>query len=250
MSGHSKWASIKHKKMATDAKRGKAFTKLIREIMMAAKMGGPNPESNPRLRIAIERAKSINMPNDNIQRAIKKGSGEEGGVTLEAVTYEGYGPGGVAIYVEALTDNKNRCAAEIRSLFSRHNGNMAGAGSVAWIFERKGHITLKKDQIGEDDLMGIVLDAGAEDLQTVDDHYEITAAPENFEKLKKTLEEKGLKLDQAAVTLIPKNTVHLEGKEAEQLLKLLDQLEECDDVQNVYANFDIADDVLEAVSRE
>ncbi|MCM8769484.1 MAG: YebC/PmpR family DNA-binding transcriptional regulator [Candidatus Omnitrophica bacterium] len=250
MSGHSKWASIKHKKMATDAKRGKAFTKLIREIMMAAKVGGANPESNPRLRMAIERAKAINMPNDNIQRAIKKGSGEEGGMALETVTYEGYGPGGVAIYVEGLTDNKNRCAAEVRSIFSRYNGNMAGAGSVSWIFERKGQITLKRDLIEEDELMGLVLDAGAEDLQTGDDYYQITVAAENFENLKKKLEERGLKLEQAMVTLVPKNTVRVEGKEAEQLLKLLDQLEECDDIQNVYANFDIPDEVLEAVSKQ
>ncbi|MCD6407982.1 YebC/PmpR family DNA-binding transcriptional regulator [bacterium] len=249
MSGHSKWHSIKHKKMAEDAKRGKIFTKLIREIMVAAKMGGPNPETNPKLRMAIEKAKSYNMPNDNIQRAIKKGTGEEGGVNYEQFTYEGYGPGGVAIYVEVLTDNKNRSAAEIRSIFSRHNGNLAGAGSVSWIFERKGLITVKKEGVDEDTVLGIILDAGAEDMKTESDRYEIITTPENFEKVKKALEENNIPIENASITFIPKNTVRLEGKEAEQLLKLLDELEECDDVQGVYANFDIPDEILETISK-
>lgn len=249
MSGHSKWASIKHKKMAMDARRGKIFTKLIREIMMATKMGGSNPDVNPRLRIAIERAKSFNMPNENIQRAIKKGSGEEGGVFFEQVSYEGYGPGGVAIYIEVLTDNKNRSAAEIRSIFSRHNGNLAGAGSVTWMFERKGLITVKKDMVDEDTLLGIILDAGAEDLKTESDRYEIITSPENFENVKKSLEEKNIEIDSGSVTLLPKNTVRVEGKDAEQLLKLLDSLEECEDVQAVYSNFDIPDEILETISK-
>ncbi len=249
MSGHSKWASIKHKKMAMDARRGKIFTKLIREIMMATKMGGPNPDVNPRLRMAIERAKSFNMPNENIQRAIKKGSGEEGGVSLEQVSYEGYGPGGVAIYIEVLTDNKNRSAAEIRSIFSRHNGNLAGAGSVTWMFERKGLITVKKDVVDEDTLLGIILDAGAEDLKTESDRYEIITSPENFENVKKSLEEKNIEIETSSLTLLPKNTVRVEGKDAEQLLKLLDSLEECEDVQAVYSNFDIPDEILETISK-
>jgi len=249
MSGHSKWHSIKHKKMAMDARRGKIFTKIIRELMVAAKMGGPNPETNPRLRMAIEKAKSVNMPNENIQRAIKKGAGEEGGVNYEQVTYEGYGPGGVAIFVEVLTDNKNRSASEIRSIFSRHGGNLAGAGSVAWIFERKGLITVKKESIEEDKLMDIVIESGAEDMKIEKDSYEITTSVENFENVKKNLEENNIAIENASITYIPKNTVHLEGKEAEHLLKLLDELEESEDVQNVYANFDISDEILEKVSK-
>ncbi len=250
MSGHSKWHSIKHKKMATDAKRGKMFTKFIREIMMAAKMGGGNPDTNPRLRIAIERAKSFNMPNDNIQRAIKKGSGEEGGVTFEQVTYEGYGPGGVALFVEVLTDNKNRSASEIRSIFSKHNGNLAGAGSVAWLFERKGIINVNKNKIGEDELMEIVLDAGAQDMTLEGDVYEITVMPENFETVKNALIEKKIDIADANISLVPKTTVRVEGKSAEQVLKLLEALEDHDDVQNAYANFDISDDILEKVEAE
>ncbi|MGB9678232.1 MAG: YebC/PmpR family DNA-binding transcriptional regulator [Candidatus Ratteibacteria bacterium] len=249
MSGHSKWHSIKHKKMAMDARKGKIFTKIIRELMVAAKTGGPNPETNPRLRMAIDKAKSVNMPNENIQRAIKKGSGEEGGVNYEQVTYEGYGPGGVAIFVEVLTDNKNRSASEIRSIFSRHGGNLAGAGSVSWIFERKGLLTVKKENVEEDKLMDIVIEAGAEDMKSEKDTYEITTSVENFENVKKVLEENNIPIDNANITYIPKNTVQLEGKEAEHLLKLLDELEESDDVQNVYANFDISDELLEKVSK-
>lgn len=249
MSGHSKWHSIKHKKMATDQKRGKIFTKLIKEIMVATKMGGANPETNSRLRMAIEKAKSYNMPNDNIQRAIKKGSGAEGGVNYEQASYEGYGPGGVAIYVEVLTDNKNRTASEIRSIFSRHNGNLGGQGSVAWIFERKGLITVKKEKSEEDKLFEIVLEAGAEDMKTEKDTYEIITTPENFENVKKALQDNQIEIESASVTLIPKNTVKVEGKEAEQLLKLLDDLEEDEDVQGVYANFDIPDEILETIEK-
>ncbi|MCM8759505.1 MAG: YebC/PmpR family DNA-binding transcriptional regulator [Candidatus Omnitrophica bacterium] len=249
MSGHNKWASIKHKKMAMDARRGKMFTKIIREIMMAAKMGGGNPDSNPQLRMAIERARSINMPNDNIQRAIKKGIGEEGGVALEPVGYEGYGPGGVAILVETLTDNKRRTAAEIRSIFSRHNGNLGESGCVSWMFERKGVLTLKKQQIDEEKLLSLVLDAGADDLKFENDVYEIVCAPDKLESVKKSLEENKILIESAAINLIPKNTVRVEGKEAEQLLKLLDELEEHDDVQSVHSNFDMPDELIEAMSR-
>jgi YebC/PmpR family DNA-binding regulatory protein len=249
MSGHSKWHSIKHKKMAMDARKGKIFTKIIREIMVAAKTGGPNPETNSRLRLAIDKAKSVNMPNENIQRAIKKGTGEEGGVNYEQVTYEGYGPGGVAIFVEVLTDNKNRSASEIRSIFSRHNGNLAGAGSVSWIFERKGLISVKKENVEEDKLMSIILDAGAEDMKVEKDTYDVITSPENFENVKKVIEMNKIPIENASITYIPKNTVSLEGKEAEQLLRLLDELEESEDVQNVYANFDISDEILEKVGR-
>jgi len=250
MSGHSKWHSIKHKKMATDAKRGKIFTKLIREIMMAAKTGGGNPDTNPRLRMVIEKAKSLNMPNDNIQRAIKKGLGEEGGVQLEQVTYEGYAPGGVAVFVEVLTDNKNRSASEIRAIFSRHNGNLGGAGSVAWLFERKGVITVKREGVKEDELLEIILDAGAEDMKAEDDTYEIITSPEKFDNVKKTLSEKNVPMDEATITFVPKNTVRVEGKTAEQVLKLLEALEDHDDVQGAYANFDIPDEIVNAVSSE
>jgi YebC/PmpR family DNA-binding regulatory protein len=249
MSGHSKWHSIKHKKMAMDARKGKIFTKIIREIMVAAKTGGPNPETNSRLRLAIEKAKSMNMPNENIQRAIKKGTGEEGGVNYEQVTYEGYGPGGVAIFVEVLTDNKNRSASEIRSIFSRHNGNLAGAGSVSWIFERKGLISVKKENVEEDKLMSIILDAGAEDMKVEKDTYDVITSPENFENVKKVIEMNKIPIENASITYIPKSTVSLEGKEAEQLLRLLDELEESEDVQNVYANFDISDEILEKIEK-
>ncbi|MCX7705405.1 MAG: YebC/PmpR family DNA-binding transcriptional regulator [bacterium] len=249
MSGHNKWASIKHKKMAMDARRGKMFTKIIREIMMAAKMGGGNPDNNPHLRMAIERARSINMPNDNIQRAIKKGIGEEGGVALESVGYEGYGPGGVAILVETLTDNKRRTAAEIRSIFSRHNGNLGESGCVSWMFERKGVLTVKKQSIDEEKLLSLVLDAGAEDLKLDNENYEIICTPDRLETVKKILDENKIIIESAGVNLIPKNTVRVEGKEAEQLLKLLDELEEHDDVQNVHSNFDMPDELIEAMSR-
>ena len=249
MSGHSKWHSIKHKKMAMDARKGKIFTKIIKEIMVATKMGGPNPETNPRLRLAIEKAKSVNMPNENIQRAIKKGTGEEGGVAYEQVTYEGYGPGGVAIFVEVLTDNKNRSASEIRSIFSKHNGNLAGAGSVGWIFERKGLISIKKENVDEDKLMSIILDAGAEDMKVEKDTYDVITSPENFENVKKVIEMNKIPIENDSITYIPKNTVSLSGKEAEQLLKLLDELEESDDVQNVYSNFDISDEILEKIAK-
>ncbi len=246
MSGHSKWHSIKHKKMATDAKRGKMFTKFIREIMMAAKTGGGNPDTNPRLRMVIDKAKSFNMPNDNIQRAIKKGTGAEGGVLFEQVTYEGYAPGGVAVFVEVLTDNKNRSASEIRSIFSKQNGNLGGAGSVAWIFERKGVISVNREKIKEDELLDIILEAGAEDMTAEDETYEITTLPEKFEAVRKALADKNIEPEDANITFVPKNTVKVEGKTAEQVLKLLEALEDHDDVQGAYANFDMPDDVVSA----
>lgn len=249
MSGHNKWASIKHKKMAMDARRGKMFTKIIREIMMAAKIGGGNPENNPHLRMAIERARGINMPNDNIQRAIKKGTGEEGGVSLENVGYEGYGPGGIAILVETLTDNKRRTAAEIRSIFTRHNGNLGETGCVSWMFERKGVVNVKKENVDEEKLLSMVLDAGADDLRLDSDIFEIICAPDKTESVKKILQQHNITIENASVNLIPKNTVRVKGKDAEQLLKLLDELEEHDDVQNVHSNFDIPDELIEAMSK-
>ncbi|MBI4335912.1 MAG: YebC/PmpR family DNA-binding transcriptional regulator [Candidatus Omnitrophica bacterium] len=246
MSGHSKWATIKHKKGALDAKRGQLFTKLIKEISIAAKNGG-NPDTNPRLRTAIQKAKDSNMPTDNIERAIKKGTGELPGVTYEEVTYEGYGPGGVAIFVEAVTDNKNRASSEIRNIFSKKGGNMAGAGAVSWIFEKKGYFIVSKKTIDEDKLMGIVLEAGAEDLVGEDENYEIKSSPADFERVRKALETNKIKPESAEITMVPKNTIALSGEEAKQVLALVDALEEHEDVQNVYANFDIPDEILKTI---
>ncbi len=243
MSGHSKWATIKHKKAATDAKRGNLFTKLIKEITVAARSGG-NPDINPKLRVAIDHAKNASMPSDNIERAIKKGTGELPGVSYEEMTLEGYGPGGVAIYVELLTDNKNRTSSEIRSLFTKRGGNMAGAGSVAWIFEKKGYITISKETIDEDKLMSIVLDAGAEDMVSEDNEYGVKTAPQDFYKVKKAIEDNNIKIESDELTMLPKNTIKLSGDEAKKALELVDYLEEHDDVQNVYANFDIPDEML------
>lgn len=247
MSGHSKWATIKHKKGAADAKRGQLFTKLIKEISIAAKSGG-NPDMNPRLRSAIDKAKSANMPQDNIDRAIKKGTGELPGVTYEEVTYEGYGPGGIAIMVEVVTDNKNRASSEVRSIFSKKNGNMAGSGSVAWIFEKKGYLVVSKNTIEEDKLMGIVLEAGAEDMATEEENYAITTSPSDFDKVKKALEAKNVKLESDEITMLPKNTIQIaEEEKARQIISLVDALEEHDDVQHVYANFDIPDSILKKI---
>ena len=244
MSGHSKWASIKHKKGAADAKRGKTFTKLIRELTVAARNGGGNSDTNPRLRLAIQRAKDANMPQDNITRGIKKGTGELEGVTYEEVTYEGYGPGGIAILVEALTDNKNRASSIIRNIFSKKGGNMAGQGSVNWMFEKKGYIVINKSEIEEDKLMDIALDAGAEDMKVEDTTYAVTTEPGDYEKVKKALEEAKIKIESAEITNVPKNTIRITGEDAKKLLSLVGDLEDQDDVQNVYANFDIPDDIL------
>ncbi len=248
MSGHSKWHSIKHKKAKVDAQRGRIFTKLIKEITVAARMGGGDPEANPRLRVAIAAAKAANMPAKNIDNAIKKGTGELPGVVYEDVTYEGYGPGGVAVFVEAVTDNRNRTVAEMRHLFSKYGGNLGENGSVSWIFERKGLIRVPKDQYTEDELMEIILEAGAEDMKLTDDMYEIYTGFEDFHKVRNALEEQGIVMESAELTRIPQNTIKIEGKTAEQMLKLLDVLDEHDDVQNVYANFDIDDAEMERLA--
>jgi YebC/PmpR family DNA-binding regulatory protein len=244
MSGHSKWASIKHKKAATDAKRGNLFTKLIREITVAAKSGGGDPDSNPRLRTAIDRAKEASMPQDNIDRAIKKGTGGLEGMTYEEFTIEGYGPGGVAILVEVMTDNKNRTTADIRNIFSKKNGNVAGAGSVSWMFEKKGYIEVDKQASSEDKVMSIVLDAGAQDMQTEEDIYTITTDTKDLEAVRKALEVSGIKPKTAEITMLPKSTIKLTGDEARQILALVEALEDSDDVQNVYANFDVPDEII------
>jgi len=245
MSGHSKWASIKHKKAATDAKRGALFTKLIRELTAAARQGGGNPDNNSRLRTAIARAKTQNMPTSNIDNAIKKGTGELPGIVYEEVTYEGYGPKGVAIMIETLTDNKNRTTAEIRNLFSKKNGNLGGAGSVSWMFQKKGYIVVDKKDIGEDKLMNIVLDAGAEDMKTEDNTYEITTSVADFEKVKKAIEDQKINMQSAEITMIPSSVIQITGQDAKITLELMESLEDHEDVQHVYANFDMPDDVLE-----
>jgi len=248
MSGHSKWATIKHKKAAVDARRGKVFTKLIRELTSAARMGGGDPDANPRLRTAVTAARNSNMPSDTIQRAIKKGTGELPGEVYEEVTYEGYGAGGVAILVDVLTDNKNRTVAEIRHLFSKHGGSLGESGCVAWMFGRKGLITLSTSQIEEDDLLETVLEAGGDDVKVESDAYEIVTAPEAFEDVRSALEQKGLTLDVAEVTMLPQNTVPVEGKQAEQVLRLMEALDDQDDVRKAHANFDISDDVMAALA--
>jgi|UniRef100_A0A832DHI7 YebC/PmpR family DNA-binding regulatory protein len=239
MSGHSKWATIKRKKAALDAKKGKIFTKLIKEITIAARQGGGDPAGNPRLRLAIDNAKSENMPAENIERAIKKATGELEGVTYHELTYEGYGPAGVAMLVEVATDNKNRTVAEVRHIFSKHGGSLGETGSVAWMFERKGVITLPKQDKSEDDILAIVLDAGADDLQTEEEFYEITTSIENFESVRKALQENNLKVDNASLQWVAKNTLQVKGEDAEKVMKLIEALEDCDDVQNVYSNADI-----------
>jgi YebC/PmpR family DNA-binding regulatory protein len=243
MSGHSKWATIKHKKAATDAKRGSLFTKLIKEITIAAR-GGGKPETNPRLRVAIERAKESSMPSDNIDRAIKKGTGELEGVNYEDIALEGYGPGGVAIYVEGVSDNRNRTTSEVRTIFTKRGSNMAGAGSVSWMFEKKGYIVVSKKTIEEDKLMGIALDAGAEDFIVEEENYAIKTAPQDFFKVKKALDDNKIPTEDAEITLLPKNTVRVEGDDAKKVLELVDALEDHEDVQHVYANFDIPDEYI------
>ncbi len=248
MSGHSKWATIKRKKAVTDAKRGKAFTQIIKEITIAARMGGGDPKGNPRLRLAVDKAKGANMPADNIKRAIQKGTGELPGVTYEDAVYEGYGPGGVAIIIESITDNKNRTVSEIRHLLERHNGKFGASNSVAWMFHRKGIIRVAKAGYTEDALMDIVLEAGAEDMKLEDDMFEIVTTPESFESVRQTLEAKNVKMEESEIQLIPENTVKVDGKEAESILKLVDALEEHEDVQRVTANFDIDEKVLASLN--
>jgi YebC/PmpR family DNA-binding regulatory protein len=246
MSGHSKWATTKHKKAAADAKRGKIFTKLIREITIASRIGGGDPDGNPRLRTAILKAKEQNMPADNIKKAIQRGTGELPGVTYEEAIYEGYGPGGVAMLAEITSDNKNRTVSEIRHIFSKNGGNMGEAGCVSWMFHKKGYITVDKSKADEERLMTLALDAGAEDMRSDDEQsYEIVTAPGELEKIKKALADQKVEMSFAEVTMLPQNYVRLEGKDAEQMLRLMEALEDHDDVQNVYANFDIPAEVME-----
>lgn len=244
MSGHSKWHSIKHKKGLADAKRGQAFTKLIRELTTAARNGGGDPNANPRLRLAMEKAREANMPKDNVEKAIKRGTGELEGVTYEEVTYEAYGPGGVAVIIEALTDNKNRTTAEIRNILSKKGGNMAGAGATAWIFHKKGYILVEKSAADEERLMTIALDAGAEDLRSDGSQYEITTDPKVFDTVKNALVTAKVPVQSAEITMLPTSTVRVEGADAKGCLALVETLEEHEDVQHVYANFDVPDEIL------
>lgn len=239
MSGHSKWATIKRKKAAIDAKRGKIFTKLIKEITIAARHGGGDIGGNPRLRLAVDNAKAQNMPQDNIDRAIKKATGELEGVTYHELTYEGYAPAGVAVLVEVATDNKNRTVAEVRHLFSKNGGSLGEGGSVAWMFDRKGIITLPKQNKSEDDIMEIILEAGADDIQTEEDFFEVSTSIESFESVRKALAEKGLEIENASLQWVAKNMIEVKGEDSEKVMKLIESLEDLDDVQNVYSNADI-----------
>lgn len=250
MSGHNKWAKIKRKKGANDAKRGRIFTRIIKEMTIAARDGGGNPDGNPRLRLAVEKAQAANMPADNIKRAIQKGTGELPGVAYEEATYEGYGPGGVAIIIEAVTDNKNRAVAEVRHLLEKYGGKMGASNSVSYMFRKKGLISVPTSAMGEDDLLNLILEAGADDMRTEEESYQIVTAPEKFDAVKKALEAKGIKPEEAEIQMIPENTVRVEGKEAESVLKLMELLEDNEDIQHVYANFDIDEKVLAAFNAE
>src|SRR5438876_8194127 len=241
MSGHSKWASIKHKKGALDAKRGKLFTKFIKEITVAARSGGGDTAGNARLRKAIADAKAGNMPNDTIERAVRRGTGEEEGVHYEEITYEGYGPGGVALMVDAVTDNRNRTVAEIRHIFSKNGGNLGESGSVGWLFEKKGYIVVDKAAKPEDDLFDLAIDAGADDLRDDEDNFEIITAPESFETVLSAVKSAGIEPQVAEIEMVPQNYIKLEGSDARQMLKLMEALEDHDDVQKVSANFDISE---------
>jgi YebC/PmpR family DNA-binding regulatory protein len=246
MSGHSKWATIKHKKAATDAKRGQAFTRIIREITIAARAGGADPDSNPRLRTAIAAAKNENMPNDNIERAILRGTGQLEGETLDEVTFEGYGPGGVGMLVQVVTTNRNRTVGEIRHVMGKNGGNLGEAGSVGWQFHRKGDISVPKDAASEDKLMGLVLDAGAEDLRDDGSSWEIITPPEAFDAVREALVKSGINPASAEISMVPQNYVKLSGAQAQQMLRLMEALEEHDDVQHVYSNFDIDEKEIQA----
>jgi YebC/PmpR family DNA-binding regulatory protein len=250
MSGHNKWAKIKRKKGATDAKRGRLFTRIIKEMTIAARDGGGSVQGNPRLRLAVEKAQAANMPADNIKRAIQKGTGELPGVAYEEVTYEGYGPGGVALIIESVTDNKNRTVAEVRHLLEKYNGKMGAANSVSYMFRKKGLLSVPTAAFGEDALMDVILEAGADDMKTEEDAYQIVTSPENFDAVKKALEAKGIKPDEAEVQLVPENIVRVEGKEAESVLKLMEALEDNEDIQHVYSNFDIDEKVLASFNAE
>lgn len=250
MSGHSKWSTIKHKKGKEDARRGKIFTKIIKEITIAARMGGGDQTGNPRLRSAIQAAKAENMPKENIERAIKKGTGELPGVSYEEATFEGYGPGGVAVLVEILSDNRKRTVADIRHIFSKNAGNLGEAGCVSWMFDKKGLIVFEKDKVEEEKLMDLALEAGAQDVQETDKEYEVITEPADFERVKKQLDEAKLTPTYAEISMVPQSTVRLTGKEAQQMLRLMESLEDSEDVQHVYANFDIPDEEMEKVSVE
>ncbi len=247
MSGHSKWSSIKHKKAATDARRGKIFTKLIKEIMVAARLGGGDPDANPRLRTAIQAAKSENMPKDNIERAIKKGTGDLEGVNYEESIYEGYGPGGAAVLVESLTDNKNRAVADIRHIFSKNGGNLGENGCVAWMFDKKGYILIESKVVEEDALMETALEAGAEDVREDDGNFEVITATEDFEAVKEAIDAAAIPTIAAEVTMLPQTNSNLSGKEAEQMLRLMEMLDDCEDVQKVYTNADIPEDIVNSM---
>jgi len=245
MSGHSKWSTIKHKKAATDAKRGKIFTKLIKEITVAARMGGGDPDANPRLRTAVAAARAENMPNNNIDRAIKKGTGELEGVNYEESTFEGYGPGGAAVLIESLSDNKNRTVADIRHIFSKNGGNLGENGCVGWMFEQKGYFVVAQSATDEETLMEIALEGGAEDVREDGTNFEVITDPEDFEAVKAALKEAPFDYEAAEVTMLPQNTTNLKGKQAEQMIRLMEMLDDCDDVQKVYTNADIPDALME-----
>lgn len=246
MSGHSKWNTIKHKKGAADAKRGKIFTRIIKELTVAARHGGGDPATNPRLRTVVGDAKANNMPGGNIERAIRRGTGEEPGVTYDEVTYEGYGPGGVAVMIETVTDNRNRTVGEIRHLLSKHNGNLGAENSVAWLFTRKGQIIIEKSAVDEETLLNSALEAGADDVNDDGEAWEVVSSSDNFEAIREAIKTLGIEPISANVAMIPKNFVKLEGKEAQQVLKLMNAIEDHDDVQHVWANFDIEEQEIEA----
>jgi YebC/PmpR family DNA-binding regulatory protein len=246
MSGHSKWASIKHKKGALDAKRGKIFTRLIKELTVAARNGGGDPDMNPRLRSVIADAKAANMPADNIKRAIRKGTGEEPGVSYEEAQYEAYGPGGAAVIIDVLTDNKNRTVGELRHMLEKHGGNLASTNAVAWMFNKKGYIVIEKTKADEEKLLGAVLDAGADDMQDDDDNWEVLTAPDLFPAVRDAIKGLGIEPASAQVSMVPQNYVKLEGKVAQQMLKLMEALDDQDDVQHVWSNFDISEQEIEA----
>lgn len=248
MSGHSKWASIKHKKGAVDAKRGKIFSKLIKEITVAARLGGGDPMGNPRLRSAIQAAKAENMPKDNIERAIKKGTGELEGTSYEEVNYEAYGPGGVAVMIDCLTDNKNRTVADLKHIFDRHGGSLGEPGCVSWIFKKRGLIVFARNKVEEEKLFDLALEAGAEDIDEGETEFEVITDPSDFESVKKAFDDAGLTYTLSEISMVPQNTVNLEGKGAEQMLNLMEALEDNDDISHVYANFDIPDEVMEGMS--
>ncbi|MFW6082199.1 MAG: YebC/PmpR family DNA-binding transcriptional regulator [Desulfosalsimonas sp.] len=248
MAGHSKWANIKHKKSAEDAKRGKIFTKIVKEIIVAARLGGGDPDANPRLRTVLEKAKQSNLPKDNIERAIKKGTGDLEGVNYEETVYEGYGPGGAAVYVESLSDNKNRTVADVRHIFSKHGGSMGENGCVSWMFDKKGWIPVNKTDADEETLIETALEAGAEDIRDEMDVFEIITPPEVFEDVKEALRQAQIPFDDAEVTMLPQTTVSLNGTDAEKMLKLMNALDDNDDVQRVHTNADIPEDVIAAAS--